>query len=388
MHVRLAMARLAPLAAARFVAVAALVATGCATETSDAESSEDEIRVDTSTREARRQYDANVAFATSYVPRCARPTSRGDRPRVLVTGFGRFMSIRNNATGRIVSALVPAAEYPETVPPAWGEVDEPGPQLSVAETGLELDGVGEVDVCAMILPVHWDLAAILIAKEAEAFRPTFVLMNGVAGARQPLWLELGAINRASRSTDGSNQLRPAAPSPESGERYAKLVESAAEDEEAQPNLLSWDAVQRSARDAIERHRGEIDEGMAFEDILLGADYARFPRLSNTYLCNNVTYVTGWLMNHPGREVALLQASHPVPEALNEVRVRVDADLSEVPRVFVHWPSDLADKHHQAGADVLRSIIAAQLRATNAGDLPTPGDNALAGPAPQGGGDYF
>ena len=382
------MARSVPLAAAWLAVVAAVIATGCATETSDPESSEDEIRVDTSTREARRQYDANVAFATSYLPRCTRPTSRLDRPRVLVTGFGRFMNIRNNATGRIVSALVPGAEYPETAPPAWGEVDEPGPQLSVASTSLELPGVGEVDVCAMILPVHWDLAAILIAKEAEAFRPTFVLMNGVAGARQPLWVELGAINRASRSADGSSQLRPADPSPDSGERYAKLVESAAENEEAQPNLLSWSAVQRSARDAIERHRGEIEGGVSFEDIVTGADYARFPRLSNTYLCNNVTYVTGWLMTHPRRDVALLQASHPVPEAINDVRVRLDADLSDVPRVFVHWPSDLADKHHEAGADVMKSIIAAQLRATKDGDVPTPGDNALAGPNTQGGGDFF
>src|SRR5687767_6571714 len=74
-----------------------------------------EVRVDTRSPEARRQYDANVAFASSYVARCVRGPA--ERPRVLVTGFGRFMSIGNNATGRIVSKLVPTAPYPETVAP-------------------------------------------------------------------------------------------------------------------------------------------------------------------------------------------------------------------------------------------------------------------------------
>ncbi len=384
MHVLRPMPRLGWIAA---LSTGALVATsGCATEAPDDASSEASVTVDTSTPAARRQYDANVAFATSYAPRCVRSTARTHRPRVLVTGFGRFMTVRNNATGRIVSALVPQAAYPDTTAPPWGELDEPGPQVSVGSATLDVPGVGDVDVCAMILPVHWDLAAILIAKEAQAFRPSFVLMNGVAGARQPIWIELGAINQASRSTDGSNQLRPAM---EPGEAYAKLVEGAAESEDAQPNLLSWNAVTTGARATIERHRGESDGDALFEDILEGAELATFPRLSNTYLCNNVTYVTGWLMTHPRREVPLLRASHPVPGATNEVRVMLDVDLSKVPRVFVHWPSDLADKHHRAGADVLESIIAAQLRAMREGEAPTLGDNALAGAQGQDdGGDFF
>ncbi|MBC7018179.1 hypothetical protein, partial [Salmonella enterica] len=100
-------------------------------------------------------------------------------------GFGRFMSIRDNATGRIVSAVVPSARYPETAPPPAGVVDPPAQQLSVSSATLVLPGAGPVDVCAMILPVYWDLAAILIAKEMDAFQPTFVMMNGVAGDRQP-----------------------------------------------------------------------------------------------------------------------------------------------------------------------------------------------------------
>jgi hypothetical protein len=116
------------------------------------EGSGNEVKVDTRSPAARRQYDANVAFATAYAARCARTNS--GHPRVLLTGFGRFMDITNNATGRIVSAVVPDAIYPETAPPAAGEVDPPEPQLSVATRTLVLPGVGPVEICAMILPVY------------------------------------------------------------------------------------------------------------------------------------------------------------------------------------------------------------------------------------------
>ncbi|MBX3222941.1 MAG: hypothetical protein KF795_20690 [Labilithrix sp.] len=376
------MARLFPPATAAGMLVAAALAACCVEDASPAAGiDEGEITVDTSTPEARRQYDANVAFASRYVARCLAAPAPSARPRVLVTGFGRFMSIANNATGRIVSTLVPEARYPETRSPAWGEVDAPEPQLSVALSTIDLPGVGAVDVCAMILPVYWDLAAVLIAKEADAFKPSFVMMNGVAGGRQPLWLELGATNRAAINVDGSNQLRPA---PAPGEAYAKIIEDAAESEDARGNLLSWRAALGAAREAVARHEGEIDGGAAFEDVVRGVSLAGFPRASNTYLCNNVTYVTGWLMNHPGREVRLLRASTPIRDRENDVRVKLTADLGAVPRVFVHWPSELDDKHHDAAADVMKAILAAQLTALRDGDAPTLGDSALADPRLEGG----
>ena len=352
----------------RFLLGLSLVAlgAGCASETDDRSGTDDdnEVKVDTRTAEARRQYDANVAFANSYAPRCTK--SGANRPRVLVTGFGRFMSIENNATGRIVSTLVPTARYPETHSPAPGQVDAPEPQLSVGNTTLDLPGVGQVDVCGMILPVYWDLAAILIAKEMQAIEPTFVLMNGVAGDRQPVWIELGAVNKAAKLEDGSNQLRPAVGP---NEQYAKLVESA-------------------ARATAERHANDQEAGARFGDILSGAKLAGYPRLSNTYLCNNVTYTTGWLMSHPRQEIKLLRASPALPNAVNEVRVKLNVDLKKTPRVFVHWPSELADKHHAAGADVMKSIITAQLAASKSGNLPTVGDIALADPTLQGGGAHY
>ncbi len=368
-----------------FLGCAALTLSACASEGSGGDESvagdENEVKVDTRTPAARRQYDANVAFANGYRARCAAPRIATGHPRVLLTGFGRFMSIGDNATGRIISTVIPDARYPETTPPPSGQIDPPAPQLSVALSTITLPGTGPVDVCAMILPVYWDLAAILIAKEMDAWKPSFVMMNGVAGERQPLWVELGATNRAAPLDDGSNQLRPAV---SGNDAFAKIVDTAAHDEDARSNLLSWHAVQSAAQAAVTRHEAEIDQDTRLGDVLQGVKLAGFPRNSNTYLCNNVTYVTGYLMSHPGKTVRLLKASPALRGAVNDVRVDMKTDLRAVPRVFVHWPSEMATKHHAAGADIMRAILDAQLTALAHGDAPTPGDNALADPTLQGG----
>ena len=122
-------------------------------------------------------------------------------------------------------------------------------------------------------------------------------------------------------------------------------------------------------------------------MLQGVKLAGFPRNSNTYLCNNVTYVTGYLMSHPATAVRLMKASPAVRGKINEVKVQMSTDLRAVPRVFVHWPSEMATKHHEAGAEVMKAILDAQLTALAHGEAPTPGDNAIADPTLQGG-DYF
>ena len=332
------------------------------------------MKLDTSTDGARRQYDANVEFARSYVSRLGPLVAKSARPRVLVTGFGRFMSVADNATGQIVSRLT-GVPYPVTAAPAPGAIDPPGPQLAVGVSTLDVPGLGEVDVCAMILPVFWDLAAILVARELDALRPSLLILNGVAGPRQALWLELGAANQASLRLDGSNLLRPYA---EAGETLVKVVDD--DPATKQPSLLSWRAVEDAVRSALARLGGERDSGEHLGDIVQGVGLAGFPRASNAYLCNDITWITGWLMRHPGREVALLQSS----DAPGGVRVRIDADLRTVPRVFVHWPSELVDRHHDAAADLMRAIIIAQLTTT---DPPTPGDDRDASEGLRGGAHF-
>ncbi len=336
------------------------------------------VTVKTDTNAEKRQFQANVLFAQRYTSRC---TARGTRPKVLVTGFGRFMAVTDNATGRIVSQLVATAPYPITTPPPVGAVDQPATQLSVGTAPVDVPGIGTVDVCGMILPVAWDLAAVLIAKEVDAFKPSFVLMNGVAGPKQPLWIELGSVNQASGLADGSSHLRPDLPT---GKTHTALLEGLPDSERLQGNLLSWKKVAATALEAARRHEDERDGGERFGDLLQGVKLATFPRSTSTYVCNNVSFVTGWLMNHPNTPVSLLRASAPVSGVPNSLSVQIASDVASVPRVFVHWPSALADKHHDAGADVMKAIIAGQLQALKDGDAPTVGDNRLADATGPGG----
>lgn len=352
-------------------------------------SDEQDVKVDTESELSWQQYLANLEFARGYQPTCAPATTAEgegaevDRPRVLVTGFGRFQSNRSNATGEVVSELLDELAYPLTDPPAYGQIDPPAPQTAVALGTVELDGVGEVDVCGMVLPVFWDLAAVLVLKEIEAFSPDFVLLNGIAGWRQPLWLELGSINRARALEDGSDILMPI-------EEGAPLIPTASDDEYARPLLLSWHAVRASAEAAIATHGADERDGTPLSDVVQGVRFAGYPRSSNTYLCNNTAYTVGYLMDHHGETVRLMEASHPREGFDDGLDVTMSEDHRATPRVFVHWPSNLKGAHLASGAAVMRALIAGQVDALiNEGEPPTPGDNAIAELQPDAtGGDTY
>jgi len=326
-----------------------------------------DVIVRTETEEEWAQYVANVDFATSYVPACSF-TDDGQRPRVLVTGFGRFLENEENATGRMLSQWVPGLEYPLTTPPEKGRVDDPAAQLRVSQGVVTLEGVGEVEVCGLVLPVFWDVAAIVTLREIEAFQPDFVMMNGIAGETQPLWLELGAVNEAVALPDGSGTLAPVtAGSP--------LVPDVEEAERARGNLLSWTETRVGAEAMIANLAPERDaDGVAFGDIVGGVRFAGFPRSSNTYLCNNTTYAVGYAMDHAGETLRLLEPSHPREGGPTGVDVSVTTDFSSTPRVFVHWPKALSGDHLSRGATVMQAIVRAQL---SAAEPATRGDVSLA-----------
>jgi hypothetical protein len=330
-------------------------------------SDSNDVVVDTQTEAQWAQYVADVGFAEGYAAHCQKdPTSA--RPRVIVTGFGRFLDNVENATGRMLSRFVPGLEYPLTSAPPEGEVDDPAAQLRVSQGVITLDGVGEVDVCGVVLPVFWDVASIVVLKEAARFEPDLVVMNGIAGEKQPIWLELGALNEAVALPDGSGTLAPIA----SG---TPLLPKASEADRARGNLLSWSEVREAAEWTIADLASEQDaNGVSFGDLVGGVRYAGYPRTSNTYLCNNTTYAVGYVMDHPEETVRLLEPSVPREGGPTGVDVTLEKDMSGVPRVFVHWPSALAGEHLDRGAAVMQAIIGAQLHAF---DAPTRGDNAIA-----------
>jgi pyrrolidone-carboxylate peptidase len=331
------------------------------------ESDDNDVIVRTQTEEEWRQYVANVEFADAYQPTCWRDET-SPRPRIIVTGFGRFLENKENATGRMVSRVVPGLEYPETEPPPRGEVDDPAAQTRVVHTTVTLPDVGEVEVCGMVLPVFWDVAAILVLKEASVFQPDFVLMNGIAGNRQPLWIELGSVNEAVSLPDGSGTLAPI-------ETGTKLLEEAPEEERERGLFLSWTEVRTGVEAKLSLLAPERDaDGLGFGEVLRGVRFAGFPRSSNTYLCNNTTYAVNYLFDHPTETFRLLRPSHPRDGGPTGVDVRLGTDLSGSARVFVHWPKDLAGEHLDRGALVMERIIASQLLAL---EPPTRGDASMA-----------
>jgi pyrrolidone-carboxylate peptidase len=284
----------------------AMLAGACAAPTDDDGSAagEDAVVVDTSDPLSRAQYDADVAFAKGYVPTCTKPEG-STRPRVIVTGFGRFHAISDNATGHILERVVPGLIYPKTNVPPDGQVDPPGPQTVVKLSTMTLPGAGEVDVCGMIVPVYWDLAAILIAREVETFEPSMVMMDGVDSDRQPLLLELGSVNRAETSSDGSGLLTPVVPA---GRDDAPIIRSAPASDQEKGLLLSYEAVRAAAKAAIDAKADVVEGDKKVPEILQGAKLAGFPRSVNTYLCNNISYILNYLMSYPGKSVTLLKPS--------------------------------------------------------------------------------
>src|SRR5438876_9586734 len=99
--------------------LAALVMVCACTAPSGYEADESDVKVATDSPLAVKQYKANLAFAKGYKPKCIQ---RGAKPRVLVTGFGRFLGNRDNATGQLVSRLLPSLKYPLTDPPPAGQI--------------------------------------------------------------------------------------------------------------------------------------------------------------------------------------------------------------------------------------------------------------------------
>jgi len=353
--------------AAAALGLVAALAVGCYDEP-DPGRGEYDVVVDTRDEQAWAQYLENLRYARDYAPRCRRDDP--SRPGVLVTGFGRFGHHRDNATGQMVAGWLDELDYPWTEPPSAGEVDRVAPQVAVAQGVTYLEGVGEVDVCAMVLPVFWDLAAILVLREVEAFGPDMTLMNGIAGPAQPLWIEMGGINRTARLDDGSGQLRP-------WEDGGPVVEGGPE---ACPNRASWQVVRDAARAAIDAEATtpsgdeRFEPARVFGEVVPDALLAAYPRPSNTYLCNNTTYAVNYAFDRPDETFRLLEASHPREGHDAGVEVHLDGDFAGRPRLFVHWPSELHGEHLASGLRVMRAMVAAQL----ATDEPVVrGDNDLA-----------
>ncbi len=193
---------------------------------------------------------------------------------VLFSGFGPFLDTPDNATASMMGAL--------------------------AKRGHR----------TIVLPVEWGRASELLLAESIASKATLVLMNGVAGARQPMWIESAAMDVFSERLDAAGKLPEVIRSSPTETVYVSIDVGAAHQ--------AADLVFRKVRDTIEG-------GVRLDAIMQGAIMME-PRAENAYVCNDTTWRT--------------------TRALSGTGVRAG---------FFHWPRELRGAHIEAACDVLVAI---------------------------------
>ena len=245
-----------------------------------------------------------------------RVASAAAEPRVLLSGFAAFPDTPRNATEEMVRGLGIELRAGRAAGFAVGRgrVRLPSGRFALASV--------------MVLPVVWDAAAMLVAKEARAFRPTVILMSGVARPVQPLLVERAASPVRAGAGDAWG-LRPARRVPFAG---------------ARPLPLRFEVVEHAAREAIE---SEVRETPALGEVLLGVAAGQ-ARADNAYVCNATAHGVVTLL----RRSARMLRSRSVPDGLRAER----ALLGRVDCGFLHWPRDLARDHVAACGRVLLGVV--------------------------------
>lgn len=309
----------------------------------------------------RAQYETALRFAREYVPRCR---VSGRRPRVLITAFGPYDDVRENASSAILARLVPGAVAPNIERAPAGGVDRPEDRSAAAVETVDFPGIGRTDVCGVLLPSHWDLPAAMALAEIDAFGPELVLMTGVSKRAREVLLELGSVNLGSSTADDTPagfRLQPAW-------QHAPVIEGLDPTQPTHGLLLSWGPVRAAAEEEIRAHAADLEGQVPFATNVRAIWFGHYPRAYNQYLCNDLAFVVDHAMNHPGQRFTLGRAASAMPGQYPSERITVglQRDLKTVPRVFFHWPSVLRGRHLDAGAAVLRAMITAQLRALRDG----------------------
>jgi hypothetical protein len=214
-----------------------------------------------------------------------------------------------------------------------------------------------VELCVIVLPVFWDLAPWMLLQTIAAFSPAVVIMNGIAGERQPLWLESRALNRAKLSEDASGHIVPLAHCEAGGSAaYARLLPELDDLPEGRALCCHFDAVRIAAERAFDASRNTPSQGVLLSDILQSIEQQPTARESNIYLCNSVAYLTDVALSEPDRSLSFFK------DAAEPLSIALKGQCGPVARWFAHWPSGLAEAHIAPCASILRAMIAAEVGA--------------------------
>ena len=266
-----------------------------------------------------------VASFASYKNKalhCSDKAADPKEPRILMTGFGPFQGTAFNISGVVVQSLAnpsfwpneykEESDIPSDIASANGMVSSKSFGGEAIERHLVIRQK-KYHVCFLILDVKWDLAAAIILHEAERFQPRAILMSGLGGDYGSANFEGGAVNHATSSpgfnSDGSiNQTnRP----------IASYVLPTSDQAPLGSILMTWNAS--ALAKIASSYTQEIDQGYTIRGLAE-------PRMSNDYICNNVSYVT--LQALTGKSILLAGST-----------LTIQLPAQSIPAGFFHYPRD-------------------------------------------------
>jgi|GEM_PF-7111157 len=188
----------------------------------------------------------------------------------------------------------------------------PFPNTPVNATESMMRALAKHGKQTIVLPVEWAHAAELLLAESITTKATWVLMNGVAGARQPMWIESAAMDVFAEREDAAGKMPEVIRTTPTETVYVSIDVGAAK---------------KAADLAFRKVRDTVEGGLRLDAIMHGATMMD-PRAENAYVCNDTTW--------------------RVTRALSGTGARAG---------FFHWPHELRGAHVEAACDVLLAIAA-------------------------------
>jgi pyrrolidone-carboxylate peptidase len=226
----------------------------------------------------------------------------------VITGFGTFPGAPRNATAEMIAAIAEAA----------GIVM----QRSSFRVPDLITGRGAIDgarVSLMVLPVLWEAAGALVAKEARATRASLVVMTGIANKVSEITIE-GFATSARRKMKDRFGVTPA---------FKRGASRARE--------TTFDT---------EIARAAAETALAREDLAIGVA-RRGLDPDNSYVCNATAHVASQLAS---RGTRVLRSSN-APDGVFVPRMNAVHG-------FVHWPAEIPPDRVAACARVLVAMVSA------------------------------
>ncbi len=248
-----------------------------------------------------------------------------DVPRVVLTGFGAFAGAPRNATEEMIRALASEVGVELHARTFRARDLATGRGLARLPSGLS------VQLSLMVLPVVWEAAGALVAKEARATRASLVIMSGVQGRGREITFESVATTARKRVVDVLG-VRPPRPT-----RATRAL----------PTTLDVNVARAAAEAALARE--------SFGDLVSGAIVRELDE-TNAFVCNDTAHLTARLASKSARVLR----SGAAPEGIAIARV------GRVAHGFVHWPTALESEHAPGMARVLLATVDSLFSAKRAG----------------------